>query len=1490
MHVFPDGIEKPICFASRTLSKSERGYAVIHKEALAIYWSCKKFYQYLLGRHFELYCDHKPLMAIFGEKRDIPQMIAGQLQRWACFLSGFDYTFNYVKGKDNGGADGLSRLPITSQESEEPEIDYVRFIIEDKLPVDHAQIKKATRTDPILSQVFMYTRDGWPESTVDALKPYFHRLSELSINQDVLMWGYRVLIPEKHRLRTLEELHSTHLGASKMKAMARQYFWWPKLDTDIEQYAKSCDICNTYAPNPNKAELIKYNDCKEVGERLHVDFLGPVKNKMYLIMTDSYSKWPEVYAMNGIDAINTVNKLRDYASRRKIKAKRQRRGRYDTYKGTEPSRVWLLQIYSRKMRKRKKNEKRERTILRRTMSLMQTPRRNWAASLACGLVLLELCVAGPVIVPQFLTAGTGRNIRHLPCVSRRTGEQGVCMFAFTCAKANGTHLGTCIDRFYFGSCCRIDQEADGAEQPGVFAQDGNQVDEGTAAGDSNDVPGNVDLQAAVAFPKPPTSSGSGGSFATTERTSTTSNRVVVETTSPRSSTSPSSGSSTSKKEHLKTTPTTTTKKYATSPESTTQSFRISTFQTVQSSTEKSTPSTSSLGPFTTKLSNSYPWRPTSSTSTTTTSGSSSSSSSSGYFKTTTTTTTTPSTPKITSSPTWTSIATFPTSLALSSSAATATTRPAAASTISSSSSSSSKKPTHKPFTPSFGDRINADLSSTKKKVPQTTSTTVGELKTTTTKLPSSTQASTTIGSSSTSTTKIPSSTRFPPRNATTLRPVTETTFVTSQPVITSTTSKKPSTIRKPTKGSSTKKPSAGTKKPPTTSSTSKPSSSSTSSSQQTYTGSTSPATTTTTESLTTTTNKVWSKKPSTAASSTVPKKPTTGASKRPTTTKYPTYVTIKRNHTSSSPSSTTTTTTAWISSSTPSKFIVTTARPSTTSSHKLTPTSSTIVIGNSSPFQKFTTKPYLYTSSSSSGGSTTPSISTATSPAGPSSTSTTHKVQFDKIGASSTSNKPRPSSIPTTTLRTTTSSNNKVTSPPEPDETTATTFITFTENEEEEEDSAEETITPPGIITWTSLSDSGDVDTSTKDNEIYADTTKKNWISTSSSSTSTTMTTASKDTTTERATTKTTTPKATTTSTATTTTTTTTSTSPSTSTSASIKTTSSTTPAPARPTTQSTSSSSEYIDKLSTFASVTVAPDVQEFPALNMSNFKHVCGRRLFPEPKIVGGDGSTFGKWPWQISLRQWRTSTYLHKCGAALLNENWAITAAHCVQNVLPSDLLLRIGEHDLGNEDEPYNFQERRVQIVASHPNFDPRTFEFDLALMRFYEPVLPFQPNVLPICIPDDDEDYVGQTAYVTGWGRLYEGIPSYYIIISIFIAKKDTIANILSRFFFADGPLPSVLQEVAVPVINNTICEGMYRNAGYIEHIPHIFICAGWRKGGFDSCEGDSGGPLVIQRKRDRRWVLAGVISWGIGCAEPNQPGVYTRISEFREWINQILQF
>ena len=88
----------------------------------------------------------------------------------------------------------------------------------------------------------------------------------------------------------------------------------------------------------------------------------------------------------------------------------------------------------------------------------------------------------------------------------------------------------------------------------------------------------------------------------------------------------------------------------------------------------------------------------------------------------------------------------------------------------------------------------------------------------------------------------------------------------------------------------------------------------------------------------------------------------------------------------------------------------------------------------------------------------------------------------------------------------------------------------------------------------------------------------------------------------------------------------------------------------------------------------------------------------------------------------------------------------------SVSPDDLLLRMGEYDLNSMAEPHQHIDRKVQIVASHPKFDPKTFEYDL---RFREPVI-FQPNIIPICIPEDDAKLVGESAWVTGWGRLYEG--------------------------------------------------------------------------------------------------------------------------------------
>lgn len=100
-----------------------------------------------------------------------------------------------------------------------------------------------------------------------------------------------------------------------MKAVARQYFWWPKLDKHIEDFVRNCEACKKVINNPEKAPLIKFPKAKFPFDRIHVDFADPFKGKMYLIIVDSFSKWTEIYEMSNTSAENTIEKLRDCFAR-----------------------------------------------------------------------------------------------------------------------------------------------------------------------------------------------------------------------------------------------------------------------------------------------------------------------------------------------------------------------------------------------------------------------------------------------------------------------------------------------------------------------------------------------------------------------------------------------------------------------------------------------------------------------------------------------------------------------------------------------------------------------------------------------------------------------------------------------------------------------------------------------------------------------------------------------------------------------------------------------------------------------------------------------------------------------------------------------------------------------------------------------------------------------------------------------------------------------
>ncbi|CAM4647097.1 unnamed protein product [Lepidochelys kempii] len=129
-HIMPLGQERPIAFASHTLSKAETNYAQIEHEALGIVFGIQKFHQYLFGRKFTLLTNHRPLTSIFGPSTGIPPLATSRMQCWALLLSAHTYEIKYRKSTLHGNADGLSRLPlpVKHQDSAQKEIFYLEHV------------------------------------------------------------------------------------------------------------------------------------------------------------------------------------------------------------------------------------------------------------------------------------------------------------------------------------------------------------------------------------------------------------------------------------------------------------------------------------------------------------------------------------------------------------------------------------------------------------------------------------------------------------------------------------------------------------------------------------------------------------------------------------------------------------------------------------------------------------------------------------------------------------------------------------------------------------------------------------------------------------------------------------------------------------------------------------------------------------------------------------------------------------------------------------------------------------------------------------------------------------------------------------------------------------------------------------------------------------------------------------------------------------------
>ena len=310
-HQMDDGSEKPVAFASRSLSPAEKKYSQLEKEGLSIIFGVKKFHDYLLGRKFLILSDHKPLQHLFSATRPVPPLASARIQRWALTLGAYDYSLVYKPGRDHGNADTLSHLPLPESTGTVP-VPGELVLLMDTLaytPVNATQIRQWTARDPLVSQVREMVLQGWEEVDTEELRPYRRKKDELSVQDGCLLWGTRVVVPLAGRSAVLDELHQSHPGVARMKSLGRSYVWWPGFDQDIEEKVRECLQCQQHQKSPAKAPLHPWDWPDRPWSRLHIDHAGPFRGKTFLVVVDSHSKWLDVIPVPSATSQTTIRKL-----------------------------------------------------------------------------------------------------------------------------------------------------------------------------------------------------------------------------------------------------------------------------------------------------------------------------------------------------------------------------------------------------------------------------------------------------------------------------------------------------------------------------------------------------------------------------------------------------------------------------------------------------------------------------------------------------------------------------------------------------------------------------------------------------------------------------------------------------------------------------------------------------------------------------------------------------------------------------------------------------------------------------------------------------------------------------------------------------------------------------------------------------------------------------------------------------------------------------
>ena len=304
------GVERPVAFASRSLTTAEQKYSVGEREALACVWACERWHMFLYGRHFTLRTDHQALTTLLTTAGSGHKPL--RIHRWSERLQQYNFTTLFTPGRDNVVADLLSRATPNPTPDPGPDTVEPELILMLHAPLQAAvslqDLQLASAQDPTLSQVRTYIREGWPRKVPEELAPFHRVRDDLSCWNDVCVArGLCTVVPSTLRARILSMAHEGHLGIVRVKQRCRGLAWWPGIDRDIETMVKDCTAClvsgKTGPPPHPPLQPLPWPPTP--WEHVQVDICGelhgvPQHQRFLVVAYDLHSKWPEVITTGSV--------------------------------------------------------------------------------------------------------------------------------------------------------------------------------------------------------------------------------------------------------------------------------------------------------------------------------------------------------------------------------------------------------------------------------------------------------------------------------------------------------------------------------------------------------------------------------------------------------------------------------------------------------------------------------------------------------------------------------------------------------------------------------------------------------------------------------------------------------------------------------------------------------------------------------------------------------------------------------------------------------------------------------------------------------------------------------------------------------------------------------------------------------------------------------------------------------------------------------------